>query len=469
MTDTPYGAQNPAYRPTVFSIVNHTDAIMSKLATKLNNFATYLKEDMWRLKDTETSKGQYKRNYLLKVIYLSIKRYIGNRVQVRAKALTYSTLFSIVPIMALLFAIARGFGFSNLMESLLRKGIAIGDTADTIMSFIDSYLEHAHGGVFIGVGLIVLLWAIISLTGNIERSMNQIWGVKKQRSVFRKVTDYFSMFLLLPIFIILMGGWSIFISTIFENIKGLLLISGAVNFLIKLAPYLLTGFIFTGMFIFFPNTKVKFRHAIIPGLITGAIFQAFFYFYIHVQVNISSYNAIYGTFAVIPLLLFFIQVAWCIILFGVEMTYVSQNMQQYSFSEDVDNVSQRFFEFSCVLAMSLICKRFEKGEQPYTTSDLSRESDIPFRLAEQVVDELEKDGLIISIGEPDAKADTIQYMPSMDINRMTVGYILRTIDNNGSEDFKTNYCDRFPGQWNAIMVGKEAMYAFEDGKLVKDL
>ena len=441
---------------------------MGKLGRNLKAFVTFVTKTMWRVKDTEVSSGQYRRNYVLKVIYLTIQRYFGNRVQIRAKALTYSTIFSLVPILALLFAMAKGFGFANLLESLLRKGIPIGgDTLDTVMTFIDSYLEHTHSGLFIGIGLFILLWSIISLTGNIEQGMNQIWGVRKQRSYFRKVTDYFSMFLLLPIGIICLGGWSIFMTTIYESIRDLLFLSAFVNFVFKLTPYVLSGLLFTGMFIFFPNTKVKFRHAIIPGLVTGFIFQAFFYFYINIQVNVSAYNAIYGSFAAIPLLLFFINVAWCIILFGVELTYVSQNIRQYNFSEDVENVSHRFRDFSCLLLMSSICKRFRSGETPYNVSELSEATDIPYRLAEQTISELESCGLIYSIGEPDAKSDEIRYVPSTDIAKLTVGSVLRTIDTHGSEDFKVDCAERFTGPWLALIKSKESYYTSSETLLAE--
>lgn len=441
---------------------------MAKIINSLKAFVTFVTTTMWRMKDTEVSSGQYRRNYVLKVIYLSVQRYFANRVQIRAKALTYNTVFSLVPILALLFAMAKGFGFSNLMESLLRKGIPIGgDTMDTVLSFIDSYLEHTHSGVFVGVGLFILLWAIITLTGNIEQGFNQIWGVRKQRSYFRKVTDYFSMFLLLPVLLICLGGWSIFMTTVYEGLKDLYFLSAFVNFLFKLTPYVLSGLIFTGMFIFFPNTKVKFRHAIIPGLVTGFVFQAFFYFYINVQVNVSSYNAIYGSFAAIPLLLFFINVGWCIILFGVELTYVSQNIRQYNFSEDVDNVSQRFHDFSCLLLMSAICKRFQQGDTPYTVSELSETCDIPYRLAEQTINDLEACGLIYTVGEPDAKADAIRYVPSTDIAHLTVGSLLKTIDTHGSEDFKVDCAKRFALPWQALMRAKQAFYAADDTPLAE--
>lgn len=438
--------------------------------SKFRQFLTFLTQSIWRVKDTEVSTKRRKGYSMLKVVYLSVQHFVRNRVQMRAKALTYSTVLSLVPILALLFAIARGFGFSNLMESLFRNGIAVGgDTLDTIMTFIDSYLEHTHSGVFIGVGLLVLLWAIITLTSNIEQSMNMIWGVRKPRTVFRKVTDYFSMFLLLPLFIICIAGSSIFMSTLYAKLQGLDILSTFADIVIKIAPFLLSGLIFTAMFIFFPNTKVRFRHAIIPGLVTGAIFQAFFYFYINVQVSISAYNAIYGSFAIIPLLMFFLNIFWCIILFGVQLTYVSQNLEQYNFNEDVENVSQRFYEFTALLQMSLICKRYEKQEVPYTAAELAAASDIPIRLTLQVLDELEDDGLIYLVGDSDRKDQSPRYVPAIDLHQLSVGRLLEVIDTKGSEDFKGDYKERFSPQWTALMQAKSSYYQAGVDTLLKDL
>lgn len=437
---------------------------------KIKEIVTFLTRDIWRVKKTEVGSRKYKGFYLLKVIYLSIQRYTTTRVQTWAKALTYSTVMSLVPILAMLFAIAKGFGFSNLMEKLLREGIAVGgDTMDTVMEFIDGYLEHAQSGAFIGIGLVVLLWAIISLTGNIEQSVNEIWGVKRQRSYFRKITDYFSMALLLPVFIICLAGISIFMTTLYQELSDLWLLSSFVIVCIKLAPYVLAGLTFTALFCFFPNTKVQLRHAIVPGMLTGFIFQAFFYFYIHIQVNVSSYNAIYGTFAIIPLLLFFIRWAWCIFLFGVQMCYVSQNLRLYSFNDDVENVSRRFHDFCCVLFGSLICRRFVEGGQPYTIDELSTATDIPVRLTAEVVAELERDGILYTVGGSDDKSDTLRYVPAHDLNQLTVGYLLSRIVTTGSEDFKVDYRGRFAAQWTALVESEKELFEAHAQTPLKDL
>ena len=176
-------------------------------------------------------------------------------------------------------------------------------TAEVLMSFIDSYLSHTKSGVFIGVGLIMLFYTILLLTDNIERTFNSIWQVKKPRTLYRKMTDYFSMILLLPILILLSSGISIYLSTFVKHMEEFALLAPLVKFLVRLIPFVLTWGMFTALYIFMPNTRVKFKYAIIPGIIAGSAFQAFQYIYIGSQIWVSNYNAIYGSFAAIPMFL----------------------------------------------------------------------------------------------------------------------------------------------------------------------
>ena len=174
----------------------------------------FLDDGIWRIREDEVTHLQWKAYTCLKIVYLSIIQFINDRIVVRASALTYSTLLSIIPILALLFAIARGFGFDAVVESQFRSGMT-GSQAELIISWINSYLEHAQSGIFIGIGLIMLLGTILLLIDNIERSFNAIWQVKKPRSVFRQITDYFSMILLLPILLVVSSGLTIFMTTYF--------------------------------------------------------------------------------------------------------------------------------------------------------------------------------------------------------------------------------------------------------------
>ena len=406
----------------------------------------------------------------MKITIQTVKCFIKDRVWIRAAALSYTTLFSIIPILALLFAIAKGFGFTNIMERFLRDGIVENGSVDTVMNLIDNYLTYTQGGngVFIGVGIIMLLWAVIALADSIEGNMNTIWDVKKPRSYFRKLTDYMAIFIVFPLIIVMYAGVSIFMTTIYQNLTSYELISSFLHICIKLAPYILSGLVMTGLFLFIPNTKVKFKNAFIPGMITGIVFQAFLYIYIQIQMSVSSYNAIYGSFAIIPMFMLWADISWSIVLFGVEMSYVSQNIELYNFGQEADNVSRRYHDFLCVVVMSLICKRFEQGGEPYTASELSDDGEIPIRLTNRLLNELETAGLIHGISS-DAKAETEQYLPAIAISKLSVGHLLSTLESYGCEDFKIDHTKEFSKQWDAFIVYKQEMYSKSDEILLKNL
>lgn len=224
----------------------------------------------------------------------------------------------------------------------------------------------------------------------------------------------------------------------------------------------------TGLFLFIPNTRVRFRNAFIPGMITGVLFQAFLYVYIQIQMSVSSYNAIYGSFAIIPMFMLWADISWSIILFGVEMSYVSQNIELYNFGQEVDNVSRRYHDFFCVVLMSLICKRFEQGGLPYTANELSDAGEIPIRLTNRLLEELEQVGLIFGFSG-DAKSETEHYLPAVDINQLSMGRLLSTIERYGCEDFKIDHTKEFDNQWEAFIAHKQELDAKNCTILLKNL
>jgi len=154
---------------------------------KLKGLQSFLKDDIWRVTEDEVSKSRGIFYNAIKIATLSIREFTQGRIINKASALTYSTLLSSIPILAILFAIARGFGFSNLLETQFRSGLeGQSAAAETVLGLIDSYLIHAKSGIFIGIGLIMLFWTILSLTYNIERTFNYIWQVKKPRTLYVK-------------------------------------------------------------------------------------------------------------------------------------------------------------------------------------------------------------------------------------------------------------------------------------------
>ena len=292
---------------------------------QLQSWLQFLTDGIWRITEDEVTPVRKRLYSCVKIIYLSVDQFLNDRIPVRASALTYSTLLSIIPILALLFAIARGFGFDALMEEQIKSGV-MSQQSELIFSWVNSYLQHAQSGIFIGIGLIMLLFTILMLIDNIERSFNAIWQVKRPRTVFRQITDYFSMLLLLPLLIVISSGLTIFMTTYVKDLETFLLLGPMLKFLVRLIPYALTWGMFIGLYVFMPNTSVKLKHAWFPGILAGSAFQAFQYFYVNSQIWISNYNAIYGSFAAIPMFLLWTQISWTICLFGAQMSYISQNL-----------------------------------------------------------------------------------------------------------------------------------------------
>lgn len=436
---------------------------------RIASFWKFLTYDIWRITEDEVTRTTFSLYNIIKTLYLCINRFAKDRIANKAAALTYSTLLAIVPILAILFAIARGFGFDNLMESQVVSGFGgQTETTEVILQFVNSYLSQTKNGVFIGVGLVMLLWTVLNLIYNMEITFNRIWQVKKARSMYRKITDYFSMLLLMPILIVLSGGLSIFMSTMVKNVENFALLAPIGKFMIRLIPFVLAWCMFTALYIFMPNTKVKLKHALISGILAGTAHQAFQFLYIGSQLWVSRYNAIYGSFAALPLFLLWLQVSWTICLFGVELTYAGQNVRNFSFEKDARNISRRYSDFIVLLVMSLIAKRFEQGAPPYTAEQLSEECQIPIRLTHDTLYELQEVGLLHEVVS-DSKSEDIAYQPSIDINKLNVAFLLDKLDTHGSEDFKIDKEHAFNSQWKTLLEARKEYYRNAGKVLLKDL
>ncbi len=429
----------------------------------------FLTDDIWRITENEVTRTTFSLYNIIKSVYLCINRFTQDRLVNKAAALTYSTLLAIVPILAIVFAIARGFGFDDLIREQILTGFGgSSEAVEVILEFVNSYLSQTRSGIFIGIGLILLFYTVLVLINNLEITFNRIWQVKKARSMYRKITDYSSMLLLIPVLLVVSGGLSIYMSTALKHVEDYTLLAPLGKFLIRLIPFALTWFMFTGLYIFMPNTKVKFKYALVAGILAGTAHQAFQFLYISSQLWVSRYNAIYGSFAALPMFLLWLQISWTICLFGAQLTYATQNIRNFSFDKDTRNISHRYREFVSILIMSLICKRFEGNEPPYTAEELSEQGQIPIQLAHRTLYELQEIRLIHEVIR-DEKSEDIAYQPSMDINRLNVALLLDRLDTHGSEDFKIDKEKAFDDEWEVLMKAKEEYYKSAEKVLLKDL
>ena len=295
---------------------------MNRIKENIAHFWHFASEDIWRITETEVSGSRRILINLFKTVIISVRRFKEDDLQAKASALTYNMMLAIVPMLALMYAIARGFGFQNIIQmQLLDYFPAQRDALTYIFDFVKTdWSETRNGGVFVGAGILMLLWTVVSMVNNIEAVFNEIWQVKKARSFYRKITDYTSFFLILPILMIASGGLSLFLSSSFEDLGYLSFVSPLVRKLLSFSPYFLTWLFFTGMYVLIPNTRVKFWNALLAGIICGTFFQFFQFIYINGQIWVSKYNAVYGGLAFLPLLLLWIQLSWIICLFGAVLT-----------------------------------------------------------------------------------------------------------------------------------------------------
>ncbi|MDR0743890.1 MAG: YihY/virulence factor BrkB family protein [Tannerella sp.] len=440
---------------------------ISELLTRLIRFITY---DIWRITENEMSGLKKGYIFLVKTIILAVRGFKREDLLTRASALTYSTLLAIVPMLAVVVGIASGFGVrETVRESLYTYFPGHKIELEKAFDFADNYLSMAQGGVFIGIGLLLLLYTVVSLISTIESSFNEIWQIKKGRSWNRRITDYLAFFIILPAMITVSSGLSLFTSTMRNSfLDEYVFLTPVADFMLTLAPYVITILFFTVLYILVPNTKVRFLNALAAGFIVGCAFQVFQFIYISGQIWVSKYNAIYGSFAALPLLFLWLQVSWILCLFGAEIAYASQNVKKFSFERDSKNISRRYKDFLLMLIASLIVKRFEKGEAPYTADEISDAYRIPIRLTTDILYLMAELEIITEVrSEEDERV--VRYQPALDINKISVGFLFRKIDEYGSENFKIDISHKFGKEWQALLKTRDDMYSPNENVLLKDI
>ena len=439
------------------------------IKTLYNNLYMFLTTRIWVLKREETPAVRYFIYTILKKLILAIEFTTEKRITSAAAALTYSTLLAIVPILAVVFAIARGFGYNKYIEEWFRGSFSSQpQAAETIIGFVNSYLVHTKSGMFLGIGLIFMLFTVIMLVSNIEQTFNYIWQVKKPRSVFRTITDYTSMFMLFPIVIVVTSGVSIFFATIFKQIEDTMVIGPIMQFFLQLMPYILMSAVFIALYVFMPNTNVKISCAIVPGVLAGVAMQGLQLFYIHSQIWVSSYNAIYGSFAALPMFMLWVQISWLICLFGAELCYANQNMEDFAFKIKTEDISYRYKILLCLVLANKICKQFAKGGKPLSALDLKLRTGIPIRIVNDLLYELTQVRILTEITNND-KGGTTFFQPAECISRLSVGTLIDRMEAYGKWTLEIDLKHMISPKWKKIIEQRASYLASQRKVMIKDL
>jgi membrane protein len=343
---------------------------------------------------------------------------------------------SLVPVLAMAFGVSKGFGLQKALEQeLLEKLQGQEEVILRVTDFANSLLETTRGGVVAGVGVLLLLWTIIRVLGHIENSFNHIWGIKQERTFPRKISDYLSAMIICPMLFIVSSAATVAIKTqvtfIVQKVSLLGAVGPAIFTALRLLPYAVIWILFTFVYMFMPNTKVKFRAAIFGGVIAGTLFNLFQWAYLWLQIGVSKYNAIYGSFAALPLFLVWLQISWLIVLLGAELSFAYQNEQSFEFDQDCSDVSYAFKRLLALRVTNLVVKNFVDGRQPLSAEQLADKLEIPIRLVREIVDALLQSKIISEISYPASVEGT--YQPAQNIDLYTIKYVVDNLEHRGTD------------------------------------
>lgn len=368
---------------------------------------------------------------------LAVRGLVEDKCQLRASSLTFYSLLSIVPLAAVIFGIAKGFGIEKALEKQLLEKLEVhGEVITRIIGFGRVLLESAKGGLIAGIGVIFLFWAIIRVLSNIENSFNDIWGIKKPRSFMRKISDYLSLMLICPFLFVMSSTITVIITSqvklIISKIALLGVISPAIFGVLKLLPLCMLWILFTFIYIFMPNTKVNLRSGAVAGIIAAVLFLFFQLAYINSQIWVAKYNAIYGSFAALPLFLIWLQLSWLIVLLGAELSFAHQNVDTYEFEQDSLKVSYSFRKLLSLRIVHFLVQKFSTAEDLWDETRISQELEVPIRLVREILSELRESGVLSQIKLDDDRM--VAYQPARDPEGITIKYVIDALEKRGVDD-----------------------------------
>ncbi len=404
---------------------------MAGVVTIIKSVNHFFTEKLWRLRIDKLGKKQGFFLKQLRIFSLAINGFNEDKCLLKATALTYYTLFSIVPIIALAFAIAKGFGFEQtLQQDLLLKFQDQKDILTQAFVYADKMLANTKSGLIAGVGVVLLLWSVIKLLSSIENSFNEIWEIKRDRTWTRKITDYLSIMLIGPIFIILSGGLTVWLKTGLDTVaSNVEIISPVTAIFLKIFAFALIWGMFIFLYMALPNTKVTFKGALMGSFVAALLFELLQWAYVSSQIGVAQYNKIYGSFAALPLFLIWIQYSWFVVLFGAELTFAHQNVDHYELESDINNISDRYKRVIALLISNLVVKNFNEGKTALTSVEIASKLDLPLRLARVIINEFIETGVFNEVKMHNDKE--IGYQPGISDTKLTVKFIIDKLDERG--------------------------------------
>ena len=445
---------------------------IGEVKEKMTGLVEFVAGDVWRSRMQEMPPLKRAGVRGLRILLLALRGFREDACTLRASSLTFYTLLSIVPVVAMAFGIAQGFGFKDMLEEQLYRNFpGQEEIVNKVVVFAQSLLDTTRGGVIAGFGLVLLFWAVFKVMGNIEYSFNQIWKVKHARSLARKLSDYLAIMLLSPVLIILQSSATVFvtsqISIVTQKIALLGFLSPLIYFSYNLIPYFLIWVLFTLIYLVMPNTRIKFRSALVAGVIAGSGYQVLQGFYFAFQIGAARYNAIYGSFAALPLFLVWLQLSWLIVLLGAEISYAIQNVGRYEFEPDTSQASPGLRKLVALRVTLFLVRRFGRGATPVAGEEIADELKLPLPLTHRVLHELTASGILREVQTADNDAQG--FMPARDVEHFTISYILEALETRGVNGIPLPESPDFVALSEALDTLRQTIQDSPANKLLKDI
>lgn len=369
-----------------------------------------------------------------RIVILAVREFIEDRCFLRASALTFYSLLSIGPVVALIFGIAKGFGMQKQLETqVIQKVPAQEEVLNQILSYARILLENTRGGVIAGVGVVLLMWSVLKLLNHIEQAFNDIWQIKRPRSWRRRLSNYLAFIVIGPFLLLMYTSIPAFISSQIALLAGKFLLfekfSPVLFATLKFFPYLLIGGVFTFIYILIPNTRVRFTAGLAGGVVAGSIYLVAQWLYIYFQIGVTRYNPIYGSLAALPLLLIWLNIGWAIILFGAEYSYAHQNVAAYESAPDFTRMSPYTEKILALKILKLVAAGFTAGTPALHSADISQQLQLPTRATRRLLNLLVESGLLVRSCRDDSE-DPV-YQPASDTGNWTVATVCDAVEKRG--------------------------------------
>jgi membrane protein len=434
--------------------------------------AGFVRTGVWRIRIDEVTGARRTLIRSLRVFLIAFEKFFQDRCILRASSLTFFSVLSIVPVLAMAFAIAKGFGLQSRLERLMVEQLAGQEEVVTrLIGFSRNLLQDTSGGIIAGVGAAFLFWVVISILGSAEESFNHIWKVEKARTFGRKLTDYLALILITPLLLIVSSSATVLVVTqinrIMESFGFLGVISPLVTLIVQIIPYMLIWVLFSFVYLFLPNTRVSFSSGALAGIAAGTAFVVVQWAYLYFQIGVARYNAIYGSFAALPLFLVWMQISWYIVLFGVELSYAHQNERVYEFAPDVMRTSRAFKMLLSLKVMHLVVGNFSEGNPPLSEDQITRRLGLPILLARDILAELTAASLLTPI--PTAGNGQAIYQPARSTHDLSISSVVESLENRGESSLPVNRDDAFATLSHALAAFARAVESSPENRLLKDI